>query len=143
MAHGIEVRMPLMDWRLVTFAHALPIGSKFGGGYTKRVLRDAIAGLVPDEVRLRRFKMGFNSPLVEWFNGRLAPLVRQTVNHPLWLDSRFWDGPALRGRALAKTDAAGWTPADWPEAIHLWTRMNLVLWQRLFVERADPKTLQP
>jgi asparagine synthase (glutamine-hydrolysing) len=143
MAHGIEVRMPLMDWRLVTFAHALPVGSKFGGGYTKRVLRDAIAGLVPDEVRLRRFKMGFNSPLIEWFNGRLAPLVRQTVNHPLWLDSRFWDGPGLRDRALAKTDARAWTPGDWAEAIHLWTRMNLVLWQRLFVERADPATLQP
>ena len=143
MAHGIEVRMPLMDWRLVTYAHALPIESKFGGGYTKRVFRDALAGLVPDEVRLRRFKMGFNSPLVEWFNGRLAPLVRQTVNHPLWLESRFWDGPALRDRALEKTDAGAWSPADWAETIHLWTRINLVLWQRLFVERADPGSLQP
>jgi asparagine synthase (glutamine-hydrolysing) len=137
MAHGVEVRMPFMDWRLVAFAHALPAESKFGGGYTKRVLRDALAGLVPDPVRLRRFKMGFNSPMVEWFNGGLAPLIRQVVNHPLWLSSRWWDGPALRERVLAKTDARAWGPADWAETLHVWTRLNLVLWQILFVERAD------
>jgi len=137
-AHGIEVRMPFMDWRLVTFAHALPAESKFGGGYTKRVLRDAMAGLMPDRVRLRRFKIGFNSPMVEWFNGGLAPLLTQVVNHPLWVDSPDWDGPKLREHFLAKCAARSWTMADWAETIHLWTRFNLVLWQLLFVEGKSP-----
>jgi len=136
MAHGIEVRMPFMDWRLVTFAHALPAESKFGGGYTKRVLRDAMQGLMPDRVRQRRFKIGFNSPMVEWYNGGLAPLITRLVQHPLWLDSKLWDGPKLRDVVLAKTAARAWTMDDWAETIHLWTKFNLVLWQLLFVERS-------
>jgi asparagine synthase (glutamine-hydrolysing) len=135
--------MPLMDWRLVAFAHALPTASKLGGGYTKRILRDAIAGLVPEEVRLRRFKMGFNSPLVEWFNGRLAGLVRQAVAHPLWQGSPFWDGPRLGAEVLAKTDGRAWRPDDWELAIRTWTRINLVLWQRLFLQREDRGALAP
>lgn len=136
MAHGIEVRMPFMDWRLVTFAHALPAESKFGGGYTKRVLRDAMAGLTPERVRLRRFKIGFNSPMIEWYNGGLAPLITKLVRHPLWLESPHWDGPALRDRVLAKTSARAWTMADWGESIDLWTRFNVVLWQLLFIEKS-------
>ena len=137
MAHGIEIRMPFMDWRLVTFAHALPAERKFGGGYTKRVLRDATQGLMPDRVRQRRFKIGFNSPMVEWYNGGLAPLITRLVQHPLWLDSKLWDGPKLRDAVLAKTAARAWTMDDWAETIHLWTKFNLVLWQLLFVERSS------
>lgn len=143
MAHGVEVRMPFMDWRLVTFAHALPATAKFGGGYTKRVLRDAMQGLMPDQVRLRRFKLGFNSPMVEWFNGRLAPLLRTLVSDPRNLESRFWNGPALRDRVLAKTDARAWTMDDWAETIETWTRLNLVLWQKLFVDGVDRRILGP
>ena len=43
MAHGIEVRMPFMDWRLVTYTMALPDASKSSNGYTKMVARQAMA----------------------------------------------------------------------------------------------------
>lgn len=135
MAHGIEVRMPFMDWRLVTFSHALPASSRFGGGYTKRILRDAMKDLMPDRVRLRRFKIGFNSPMIEWYNGGLAPLLRQIVQHPLWLESPHWDGPKLRDRILARTNARAWTMDDWAESIEVWTKLNIVLWQLQFIER--------
>lgn len=135
MAHGIEVRMPLMDWRLVTFAHALPASSRWGGGYTKRILRDAVKGLIPEPVRLRRFKLGFNSPMIEWYNGGFAPTLLQLVNHPLWLESSHWDGPALRDRVTEKTKSKAWTMADWGESIEIWTRINLVLWQLQFIHR--------
>jgi hypothetical protein len=39
MAHGVEVRMPFLDWRLVCFSFGLPPRSKIGGGFAKRVLR--------------------------------------------------------------------------------------------------------
>ena len=39
MAHGIEVRMPFMDWRLVTYAMALPEASKLADGQTKMIAR--------------------------------------------------------------------------------------------------------
>ena len=69
MASGVEIRMPFMDWRLVTFTFSLPWTSKVGGGFTKRIMRDALKGILPEEIRNRRDKIGWNAPLHEWFKG--------------------------------------------------------------------------
>jgi asparagine synthetase B (glutamine-hydrolysing) len=81
MSHAIEVRMPFQDWRLVNFALALPDSSRIGGGYSKRVLRDAARDIVPTEILQRRSKLGFNAPVFdilkrssdirEWFSNQL------------------------------------------------------------------------
>jgi len=135
MAHGIEVRMPFMDWRLVTFAFGLPAESKIGAGYTKRVLRDAMTGIMPERVRKRINKIGFNSPMIEWFNGGMSQMIHKIVNHRLWLESPFWEGPKLRDHVLAKTQAKAWTYDDWGLSLHIWVLMNIVIWQMLFVEK--------
>jgi asparagine synthase (glutamine-hydrolysing) len=136
MAHGIEVRMPLMDWRLVTFTFGLPADCKIGAGYTKRVLRDAMRGIMPEKIRHRRSKIGFNSPMIDWYNGGMATMLRKIVNHRLWLESPFWDGHQLRDYVLEKTNACAWTPNDWGVTLHIWTLVNIVLWQLLFVEKS-------
>jgi len=66
MANGVEIRMPFLDYRLVCFTFSLPWTSKLGGGFTKRILRDAMKGIVPEPVRTRRDKIGWNAPLHEW-----------------------------------------------------------------------------
>ena len=72
MAHGIEVRMPFMDWRLVTYTMALPEASKSSDGYTKMVARRAMENRMPESIRMGRRKVGFNSPMPEWLNGPLS-----------------------------------------------------------------------
>ena len=72
MAHGIEVRMPFMDWRLVTYTMALPEASKSSDGYTKVIARRAMANQMPESIRMGRRKVGFNSPMPEWLNGPLS-----------------------------------------------------------------------
>ena len=67
MANGIECRMPFMDYRVVEYIFSLPAQSKVGGGYTKRVLREALKGILPDETRLNKTKTGFNAPTTQWF----------------------------------------------------------------------------
>jgi len=67
MANGVEVRMPFMDWRLVCLVFSLPLKTKLGNGFTKRIQRDALRGIIPEEIRLRRDKIGWNSPNHEWF----------------------------------------------------------------------------
>ena len=42
MAHGLEIRMPFMDWRLVAYTFSLPLQAKVGGGFTKRIQRDSL-----------------------------------------------------------------------------------------------------
>lgn len=69
MASGVEIRMPFMDHNLVSFTFSLPWTSKVGGTYTKRIMRDALDGIVPSEIRERRDKIGWNAPLHEWLRG--------------------------------------------------------------------------
>ena len=69
MFSGVEVRMPFMDFRLVAYTFSLPWTSKLGGGFTKRIQRDALKGVLGDDVRLRRDKIGWNAPMHEWFAG--------------------------------------------------------------------------
>jgi hypothetical protein len=90
---------------------------------------DAMQGIMPEKVRRRRSKIGFNSPMIEWYNGGMAEMLRKIVNHRLWLESPFWDGHQLRDYVLEKTNAGAWTSSDWGVTLHIWNRVNIVLWQ--------------
>lgn len=77
MASGVELRMPFMDWRVVTYTFSLPWTSKVGGGYTKRIQRDSMEGILIDSIRLRRNKIGWNAPLHEWLKTTMMDEVEQ------------------------------------------------------------------
>jgi asparagine synthase (glutamine-hydrolysing) len=130
MAHGVEVRMPFMDWRLVCYVFSLPEDSKIGGGFTKRVLREAMRGIMPESLRTRRSKIGFNSPLPEWFNGALKEWLWRLVNEPGFLASDLWDGKALRQMLSEKRRSASWT---WSESARFWTYVHAYVWRRNFI----------
>lgn len=106
MAHGVEVRSPLMDWRLIVMAFALPSASKVGHGFSKRILRSATKGIVPDTVRLRTEKMAFGNPLEQWLKGDLRPWLQDKINARSFLESEIWDGPAIR-QAVERGYAGG------------------------------------
>jgi hypothetical protein len=50
MEHGVEVRSPLYDRRVIEFAATRPREERSSGGETKRLLRRSMRGLLPDEV---------------------------------------------------------------------------------------------
>ncbi|MFH1113586.1 MAG: asparagine synthase (glutamine-hydrolyzing) [Pseudomonadota bacterium] len=82
MAHALEVRCPLLDYRIVEFACRLPWTSKIRGFTTKSILRQAARGHVPDPI-LNRSKYGFQVPLGQWFKGDLKT----------WAEERLMDAP--------------------------------------------------
>ncbi len=55
-AHGVELRHPFLDKRLVEFCLALPSDQSFQGGWTRMILRRALRGLLPEAVRWRNGK---------------------------------------------------------------------------------------
>jgi asparagine synthase (glutamine-hydrolysing) len=65
MAHGLEVRAPLLDHELVEWAARLPAAAKLEGFSGKQVLKRALAPLVPRDLLIRR-KQGFSIPLGRW-----------------------------------------------------------------------------
>ena len=113
MGHGIEARMPLLDSRVVCYAFSVPDESKVGGGYAKRLLREAMRGVVPDPLRLRRDKVGYNAPVAQWLRGGLGEWLWNEVNDPEFLRSELWDGRALLTMTRAKRESgAPWHIAE-------------------------------
>lgn len=118
MQHGIEIRMPFMDYRLVSYLFSLRPESKLGGGYTKRILRDAMKGVMPESIRTRKLKIGLGSPLREWFNGSMSQYLLDEVGSRDFLENPYIKAEQVRkfveGRTLAKT----WTDEEcsgfWP-----------------------------
>jgi asparagine synthase (glutamine-hydrolysing) len=78
MAHGLEVRCPLLDTELLTYAAQLKPQLKARGFKLKRVLKESVADLLPREIVDRR-KRGFGVPLDRWFREDLAPYVDSTL----------------------------------------------------------------
>lgn len=66
MAHGLEVRSPFLDTALIEFSARLAPALKIRGLSLKRVLKRAVADLLPQDI-LSRPKRGFGVPLDRWF----------------------------------------------------------------------------
>lgn len=66
MAHSIESRIPFLDYHLVEFLFSLPTEYKINSGITKKILRDALDGILPDKIKNRMSKLGFATPEEIW-----------------------------------------------------------------------------
>ena len=122
MAHGVEVRMPFMDWRLVTYTMALPETSKSSDGYTKMVARRAMEGRMPEAIRMGRRKVGLNSPMPEWLNGPLAGWVAVLMDRDVPAFAELVDEASL-GKAVERLTASKrW---DWETVGRLWPYLNM------------------
>ena len=95
MANGIECRMPFMDYRVVEYIFSLPAQSKVGGGYTKRVLREALKGILPDETRLNKTKTGFNAPTTQWFKTDLNEWFVSQISSKSFIENPYFDGDKM------------------------------------------------
>ncbi|MBR0694871.1 asparagine synthase (glutamine-hydrolyzing) [Bradyrhizobium lablabi] len=122
MAHGIEVRMPFMDWRLVTYTMALPETSKSADGATKVVARRAMANLMPESIRTARRKVGFNSPMPEWLNGPLADWTAGLLDRRVPAFTELVDETRLRETVGRLTAAQSW---DWETVGRIWPYLNM------------------
>ena len=84
MAHGLEVRPPLLDNQLVDWAFSLPSRYKLRGQRGKYLLKLAARGKIPDEV-IDRPKKGFAIPLASWLGGPLRGRVEAVLaGSPVW-----------------------------------------------------------
>ena len=97
MAHGLELRAPLLDYRIVEFAASLPVEWKLKGFQKKHVLKLSQRSRLPQSV-LSRPKQGFNAPVAHWLlatfkdtfrpltldDGDIVPLFDRTFVQRLW-----------------------------------------------------------
>lgn len=125
MAHGIEIRMPFMDWRLVCFTLSLPDSEKMSGELTKVIARRSLAGMLPDSIRNSPRKVGFNSPMPGWLNGPLQPWTLALLNARCDPFDAIVDSRRLDALVRAHNDRAEW---DWASAGRLWPYLHMKWW---------------
>jgi asparagine synthase (glutamine-hydrolysing) len=78
MAHSIETRAPFLNRHLVRYALSLPGSVRAAHGKPKHLLKRAVAGLLPIET-LNRPKMGFSTPVADWFRQSFGTLLEERV----------------------------------------------------------------
>ncbi len=127
MANGVEIRMPFMDHRIVSFAFSIPWHSKVRGGFGKMVVRDAMAPYLPHDIAYRKDKIGFNSPTVDWIKGPLRHFVTDTL-----ADQRFKDSEVIQPEVVTRMvrkvldDPA----ASFADGERAWTHLAPFFWER-------------
>ncbi len=134
MAHSIEQRFPFLDYRLVEFCFSLPDVFKISRGETKRVMRAALAEILPLHIRQRTSKIGFATPTASWTKELLASEYIRGLLH----DSI----PGVSGRALREiANPVGEHPQHFQ---FLWRFVNYLVWRDMFGIRQVPAvTMSP
>jgi asparagine synthase (glutamine-hydrolysing) len=79
MAHSVESRTPFVDYRLVELVQSLPADFKIKDGETKYILREAMAGILPEGIRKRMDKIGFATPEEVWVQKEAPQLFKQEI----------------------------------------------------------------
>jgi asparagine synthase (glutamine-hydrolysing) len=127
MATSIELREPLLDYRLVEFAARLPSRYKVRNGQSKYILKRALEGILPTEI-LHRPKMGFPTPLAWMFRGDMYGYVRDVLLDPRSTARGYFD-PTAVGRFVTEHLSG---KADHHSV--LWRLLILEEWHRQFAD---------
>jgi len=134
MAFSIETRLPFLDYRLAEFAFSLPDDQKLAGTTTKAILRRALADRIPERVRERRDKMGFETPADLWLRGRYAGETRRRLLAPGVLHE-WLDPEAL------KTSLDEYLGGRRAIGLQVWRWLSLESWSRRYLG-TDPRLIE-
>jgi asparagine synthase (glutamine-hydrolysing) len=126
MAHSIESRVPFLDHRLVELAFALPDSTKLNGGWSKHVLRQALDGLLPNNVVWRRDKKGFPTPVGRWLRDARGSAALDLLRDPQRRGRALF--PAQTLEPTIQAHVSGQADRSW----QLWRALSTELWLQAF-----------
>ena len=132
MASGVEIRMPFMDHRIVSLAFSLPWTAKMRNGYSKSIVRDAVAPYMPEEVTYRKTKIGFNSPIVHWMQGPLRDFMLDTISSRAFKECRLIDPVNVANKIRHVIETPG---VRFPEGQAAWVMLSPFLWEQSVIRR--------
>jgi asparagine synthase (glutamine-hydrolysing) len=94
MAHGLEVRVPMLDYEFVEWVATIAPTQKLSKREGKACLKRALRPFLSDEI-LYRDKMGFAVPISQWFRRELADEIREVISGNRLRDCGFFDNAYL------------------------------------------------
>ena len=125
MAHSLEVRAPILDYQVTEFAATLPSSQKYRDGEKKYLLKEVFKPFIPESLLYRK-KMGFSTPLDEWFRSELKEFSEKRIqNKKSGLHSIF------NGNAIERV----WNEHQSKQRNHgiiLWSMLMYQLWHERY-----------
>jgi asparagine synthase (glutamine-hydrolysing) len=129
MAFSIEARVPFLDHRLVEFTLGAASECLINRGETKYLLREAMRGTLPDEIRTRQDKVGFGTPEGEWFRtSRFQEIVGDLLSTRSFRERGFVDVEVARN--MYREHLSG----ERDVSKEIWKWLNVELWHQQFVD---------
>jgi asparagine synthase (glutamine-hydrolysing) len=119
---------PFFDYRLMEFMFRVPGAMKIRDGVTKRLLREAMTGILPEETRTRVKKTGWNAPAHLWFSRDARAQVNDMIGSRAFRERGIYDIAEVR-RLMdehARIVESG-APAE-NHMMFLWQMVNLETW---------------
>ncbi len=132
MMNGVEIRMPFMDYRLVSYCFSLDHRAKTKNGYSKSIIRDSLKDILPNLIVERKNKIGFNTPIHEWMRGPWKEWLMDMVESSEFINSDY-GGTQLKQKIemAVKNDAMSFYDSG-----ELWKKLSPYLWEKCFYKRA-------
>ncbi len=131
MASSVELRVPFLDRDLAAWAAwDVPAHSKLAGpirNKTKHIFRQAMQGLVPDEV-LRQRKAGFGAPVDYWLAHDLKEMVDDLLSEDRIKRRGYFEATAIQN--MIREQRSG--RQDW--SMQIWQLLTLELWMQAFID---------
>jgi asparagine synthase (glutamine-hydrolysing) len=124
MANSLEMRAPLLDYRIAEFAAGLPREWKWTASRGKKILKLAAAQFLPESALTRR-KQGFVAPIGKWLAGELKPLALEVICRSRAGDTVRLDHCRRLFEAHARGEITG-------QERKLWTIFCYLLWHEQF-----------
>jgi asparagine synthase (glutamine-hydrolysing) len=130
MASGVEIRMPFMDHRIVSYAFSLPYTSKIRNGFTKSIIRDSVKDIVPNDVLFRKDKIGFNAPIIEWIKGPMKEFIMDEM-----ASSNFKYSDIINSRELEIKfhEIISGKNESFVNGLFVWKDFMAYLWEKQFI----------
>tara|TARA_B100000131_G_scaffold120951_1_gene117989 strand:+ start:28081 stop:29976 length:1896 start_codon:yes stop_codon:yes gene_type:complete len=129
MFFSLESRVPFLDYRLVHKTLSLPSSNMIEKGITKKILRDSMYGIVPEKIRMRKDKIGFESPEASWFREKsFNKFISDIINSESFKSRDFINSKSAKSlydnHLNNKIDVSN----------EIWKMINLELWFRQFID---------
>ncbi len=118
MRHGIETRLPFIDYRSVECSLNLPIEKKVNNGWTKLILREICEKFLSSRIAWRKNKLGFNAPDKSWLNN-IAIEAKKEIQQSTIL-KHYLSPEAMTQFPIANS----WTIT--------WRILNIALWEKIY-----------
>ena len=132
MAHSLEVRVPLLDARLVEFSFSLPSKFKLRNGQSKFIFKDVMREWLPDQI-LNHKKQGFGLPRIKYMRGKLKPFILESLS-PVSVNRRGIFSATEVDNIVRKFYSNPTGKMLWTEHLRVWILFIFELWVREYLD---------